>query len=478
MQRALIVDDSKTAQTRLRKMLSSYELTVDMALSAEQALGYLSYNHPDIVFMDHHMEGMDGLEALKIIKGNPSTATIPVVMYTAEKGDVYVDQARALGALDILSKEIIRPANLEELMEKLKINPVADTTNTSDTAKAEGETAPEVEPPLVTKQTRPKPPRVSSRAASRAATPSRRDEPGLTPSEVSSQVARLFELHISDVRQHIENSSRMIVRNLRSEIGKASKKQDAESADVDEVNADALARLDVPPQSRTSVMPVMLLLATLCGLGYLVYENRQVHSDIQALTKQIDVLASNNSEQRAQIIRSLPTIAAKTEIVPPPASAGSGQSDGFHDIISWAVAYDFSFSYGEEPLSVGQVDKIEEFVSLLFDAGYEGVVDIGIHFANYCLSQDDSSEWVLAPPETTVQECVFLEDISDEYAVEDYLSLAYVNFERYTAAEFNDDIQVNISSARVASEVGIFDAETAGEWNTAISKESRLVVDL
>ena len=86
--RALIVDDSKTAQHRLKRMLNKYDLDIDMSNSAEEALGYLTHTMPSVIFMDHHMEGMDGLEALKIIKANPSTAVIPVIMYTSQSGDV------------------------------------------------------------------------------------------------------------------------------------------------------------------------------------------------------------------------------------------------------------------------------------------------------------------------------------------------------------------------------------------------------
>ena len=119
--RALIVDDSKTAQHRLKRMLKKYDLEIDLVTSAEEALGYLTHTMPSVIFMDHHMQGMDGLEALKIIKANPSTAVIPVIMYTSQSGDVYVGRAHALGALDILSKEVIKAANIDAVLAKLKI---------------------------------------------------------------------------------------------------------------------------------------------------------------------------------------------------------------------------------------------------------------------------------------------------------------------------------------------------------------------
>lgn len=115
---ALLVDDSKSARFALRKLLERNGLRVDIAENAEQALGYLNDNRPDVIFMDHLMPGMDGFEAVKILKNQPGTASIPVVMCTSKDGDAYMAEAHAIGAVDILSK----PATLGSLgvvLEKL-----------------------------------------------------------------------------------------------------------------------------------------------------------------------------------------------------------------------------------------------------------------------------------------------------------------------------------------------------------------------
>ena len=96
---ALIVDDSKSARVVLKRMLEVHELDVDTAESAESALEYLNDHRPDVIFMDHMMPGMDGFEAVTAIKNNPDTATIPIMMYTSQQGELYVGQARALGAV-------------------------------------------------------------------------------------------------------------------------------------------------------------------------------------------------------------------------------------------------------------------------------------------------------------------------------------------------------------------------------------------
>ena len=116
MQRALIVDDSRTARVALRQMLVRHHFAVEMVDSAESALEYLRGDRPDLIFMDHLMPGMDGFQALRAIKSDPACAGIPIVMYTSKEGDVYVGQARALGAIDILTK----PARNEELAQVLE----------------------------------------------------------------------------------------------------------------------------------------------------------------------------------------------------------------------------------------------------------------------------------------------------------------------------------------------------------------------
>jgi CheY-like chemotaxis protein len=119
---ALVVDDSKSARVILSRMLEKYDIEVDMAESAEQAIEYLKGNRPDAIFMDHLMPGMDGLQAVKAIKGNPQTAMIPIMMYTSQEGELYVGQARALGAMGVLPKQV-RPVDVSKVLYELHLLP-------------------------------------------------------------------------------------------------------------------------------------------------------------------------------------------------------------------------------------------------------------------------------------------------------------------------------------------------------------------
>src|SRR5690606_30675537 len=114
--------DSPTAREFLKRMLVQYRLRVETAESAEEALEYLVHNRPDVIFMDHMMPGMDGFEAVRAIKANPATAIIPVMMYTSQSGELYVGQARALGAVGVLPKQI-KPVEVAEVLHSLHLLP-------------------------------------------------------------------------------------------------------------------------------------------------------------------------------------------------------------------------------------------------------------------------------------------------------------------------------------------------------------------
>src|SRR5580658_26750 len=118
--RALVVDDSKSARAFLTRILERYELAVDGVETAEQAIEYLTVQRPDVIFMDHLMPGMDGFQAVQAIKNNPRTATIPIMMYTSQEGELYLSQARALGAIGVLPKQI-RHIDVSKALVQLRL---------------------------------------------------------------------------------------------------------------------------------------------------------------------------------------------------------------------------------------------------------------------------------------------------------------------------------------------------------------------
>src|SRR4051812_30430197 len=141
--RALVVDDSKSARAFLSRILERHEIEVDAAESAEAAIDYLTRNRPDVIFMDLMMPGMDGFQAVQSIKNNPRTAAIPILMYTSQEGDLYLGQARALGAEGVLPKQI-KQADVTKMLFQLQL--VSDRRTRERSIFATAQNAPDLVP--------------------------------------------------------------------------------------------------------------------------------------------------------------------------------------------------------------------------------------------------------------------------------------------------------------------------------------------
>jgi CheY-like chemotaxis protein len=113
---ALVVDDSRSARFALRKYLEGHAFRVDTADSARAAYAWLQDQRPDLIFLDHVMPGEDGFTALRHLKADPQTATIPVVICSSNEGSAFAAEARSQGAADVLTK----PPSPEELRRVLK----------------------------------------------------------------------------------------------------------------------------------------------------------------------------------------------------------------------------------------------------------------------------------------------------------------------------------------------------------------------
>ena len=152
LKRALIVDDSKSARVVLSRLLEKHDLAVETRDSAEAALEYLEQNRPDVIFMDHVMPGMDGLSAVQLIKKDPLTASIPILMYTSQDGDIYADAAKASGADAVLPKQM-SPADISDALVRLKVLPGRGSAASPD-ATAAGGAGPAMAPPLSAQEVR------------------------------------------------------------------------------------------------------------------------------------------------------------------------------------------------------------------------------------------------------------------------------------------------------------------------------------
>ena len=85
----LIVEDNVTNMKLSTFLLESADYTVLAATNAESGLTLARSQRPDLILMDIHLPGMDGLEATALLKADEATRGIPVIALTAlaMKGD-------------------------------------------------------------------------------------------------------------------------------------------------------------------------------------------------------------------------------------------------------------------------------------------------------------------------------------------------------------------------------------------------------
>ncbi|MEM6583471.1 MAG: response regulator [Pseudomonadota bacterium] len=103
---ALVVDDSSTARTILKHQLGQFDVTVESAHDGSHALKMLRNHKPDVIFLDHVMPGLNGFEVLQRLKADNSTRRIPVVMYTSQAAPQYIREAKILGAVAVIPKNV------------------------------------------------------------------------------------------------------------------------------------------------------------------------------------------------------------------------------------------------------------------------------------------------------------------------------------------------------------------------------------
>ncbi len=87
--RILVVDDDRDIRLTVQKCLEVEGYEVITASNGRYAVERATFEQPDLVLMDVTMPQMDGLEALRILKGDEKTASIPIVLLTAK--DSYAD---------------------------------------------------------------------------------------------------------------------------------------------------------------------------------------------------------------------------------------------------------------------------------------------------------------------------------------------------------------------------------------------------
>ncbi len=431
----LIVDDSKLARVHLARLLEKENMLCDMAESAEDMLHYLQDGRPDVIFLDHNMPGMSGLAALKIIKANPSTATIPVMMYTSESDEVYLGQARALGAFDVLVKEELEPLKLTQRLHELQLRP---------------------KPPVQTKVFEVK----------------------------VDKTQEIEEQDFFSPRQRLERNNARMLQQIHQEQWRG---QPVDPNDALEVDAPVPVRRPLPQLDtdleRAPVQYFLVPLAVFLGgillaLGLFHTFVSPLHFDEPEVAAVSTPQPVNRTEREGSVAQSQPA-PVTTSITP---AADNMRVDLILDALSWAMRSRMSYPYNELPLAGDRLSHLQTLLNYLDSAGFEGVVRLKVYRGRFCMVGTPAGKRVLPADGMPLNSCQF-GLLLDNPNVKDYQSREFTRFiETSPMANGTRSITVELEAIPEMSNPFPYPSESsinyASEWNAIADKNNLVQIEL
>ncbi len=426
--RALVVDDSKSARVVLSRMLEKYGIEVDSADSAESALEYLKDHHPDVIFMDHLMPGMDGLQAVREIKANPDLATIPVMMYTSQEGEIYGGQARASGAVGVLPKSI-RPIDVTKALYQLQLLPDRRDGELSALESLNGKPAPVGEP---------------AAPAAQVTDPHMR---GLVEAMLKEQSVELRRFVISALEAHTHR----IVAELRA-------KATAEAEEPEEPAATPPA-----PKPWGWMLAAISAAIALIVVGVLYWQSndatQQAQRAFEAVTASNETLTQAIEKWRIATER----------------STSDAPGDGLRPMV-------LAIPFGEQALAPARLESVRTLVAQLERAGINGIVRIEAFAGSFCLESAGDQGYSLAPPTSPAAQCDQVGNPFDEtQAGTARQPLAFANLAASVRQRTGGAIELELAPGprdRLAVSYPVVEQATAGQWNAAAQANNRIEISV
>ncbi len=434
IKRALVVDDSRSARVSLKLLLEEHDLQVDLAESGEDALDFLKKEDVDVIFMDHTMPGMDGLEAVAAIKANPRTATIPVMMYTTREGEVYVGQARALGAVGVMPKNV-QKHQLFEMLRKLGL--VKDRRATPRAEPSLAEAMDEVDRQL---------------------------EDQAMGISLQAVVRRILEDQHLTLRSDILRQQKAFAKEVAREVLK--EHLNMQARELPEPETEPPEPAPRRPHLATAALVVIATVAAFFALQFKSQRDIALEQLVAAETSRAEALASETATLQARLQEAQ---AAELKL-----------NNQALATLAWSVNNDNGTAMDEDAFSPMLAAKLRELLPRLEEMGFQGEIRLVSHLGRFCLDTDDNGAYVAAGDGVPVLACTYTGHVlEDSDYVSDRLSVEFAELMREVeTAPFRLTLEARDGAAS-DMRVGYPGADaSAGEWNAIARQNNRVEVSL
>lgn len=116
MMKLLLVEDNEDNRDMLSRRLERKDFDVTLAVDGLDGINKAKENIPDLILMDMSLPVMDGWQATRALKDDPSTKNIPIIALTAHAMSSDRDKAMDAGCDDYDTK----PVDLKRLLGKIE----------------------------------------------------------------------------------------------------------------------------------------------------------------------------------------------------------------------------------------------------------------------------------------------------------------------------------------------------------------------
>ena len=123
----LIVDDQRDNRDMLEAMLQQEGYRTTQASGGMEAMDLIAVEAPQLILLDVSMPDMDGYAVASLLKADPKTAGIPIIMVTAHTGRGARVVGLHTGAEDYLTKPVDAPELLLKVRNLLRLSGGAES---------------------------------------------------------------------------------------------------------------------------------------------------------------------------------------------------------------------------------------------------------------------------------------------------------------------------------------------------------------
>jgi CheY-like chemotaxis protein len=381
---------------------------------------------------------MDGFQAIQAIKGNPDTATIPVIMYTSQEGELYVSQARALGAVGVLPKTV-KHADVSRVLYQLRLLPERREARVQVQAAHhhEGATAVQIEPV--------------------------RPSSGEVETAIRAAIAPLLKEHSSEMRRFVLASLEAFARRISSDAKPATPPTAVTPEPPQNVEQETV----IVRQSRWPLVASVAAIALIPTLILALLYTKQFESSRELQIANGNLQATIN-EQQSQLATLQQTIQSGR------AGAASTMAAASSNVTSELVPY------GEAPLAGSRLERLREMLTQLRASGFRGKVKIASFVGEFCLTGNGIEGYSMATDELPVKRCDLVGNpFEDSLPTAQRQSLAFANLVSSLRQESGSALTVEVAHEGRRPSVPYPTADqlsriTAGEWNRIAAQNNRV----